>query len=685
MATAIYPPACSRSSPDRRACVLRRTWRAAVLSSFLFFPLLAAAVSQITLQVGDLRHDQLTLRNAQLQMGLGEPASLVLRAEQLRYGERQWRQVELRCARAALGAGAAIDCPDGTLAGAEGTLPLAFRFEPAARRLQLTLRPDAKERWAVTAAWQGERWQGELQAEQGRLQRLQGLATLPVQITRGVVQGHARIEGDGQGLGSLSGRFQLQELAFSDAAGSRAAEALAGAARLSATRAGARWNWRLETDWQAGEVYWQPFYFAEGGHRLRAAGWVDDARFAVDTAHLELRGVGAAEFRASVRRSDGVVEALDVAARDLDMAATYELLLKPQLVETMLADLETGGRADFTASWRYGQAMAFDIALRDFDVEDRKGRFALYKVDARVPWELTRPTRAALRYAGGRMLKIPLQAADLAATLDGFSLTAPVLRVPLLDGALTLQEVSAAYLNRQWHWHVSASLSPVSMADLSHALGWPVMQGKLAASVPMVTYSYGRMDMDGAMGLDVFDGSIVVDKLVLRDPLGLAPRLSADIRMRDLDLELLTRTFSFGAMAGRLDVDVNDLVLSRWRPVRFDAAVRSSPGKYPKKISQRAVENISALGGAGAAAAIQRSFLRFFKEFNYAEIGLSCQLRNGVCRMDGVAPADGGYVIVKGSGVPAITVLGYNRSVGWDELLTRLKRVTQDGAAPVIK
>jgi hypothetical protein len=45
--------------------------------------------------------------------------------------------------------------------------------------------------------------------------------------------------------------------------------------------------------------------------------------------------------------------------------------------------------------------------------------------------------------------------------------------------------------------------------------------------------------------------------------------------------------------------------------------------------------------------------------------------------MEGIADSGQGYTIVKGGGIPAITVLGYNRSVGWDELITRLKRVTE--------
>jgi hypothetical protein len=125
--------------------------------------------------------------------------------------------------------------------------------------------------------------------------------------------------------------------------------------------------------------------------------------------------------------------------------------------------------------------------------------------------------------------------------------------------------------------------------------------------------------------------------------------------------------------------------LANWEPVRFDARIESSPGNYPKRISQKAVQNISALGGAGAAAAIQRSFLRFFEQFGYQQIGLSCRLNNGICQMDGVERAPQGYVIVKGGGIPAISVIGYNRYVSWRELVDRLKRITQGNVKPIVK
>jgi hypothetical protein len=139
----------------------------------------------------------------------------------------------------------------------------------------------------------------------------------------------------------------------------------------------------------------------------------------------------------------------------------------------------------------------------------------------------------------------------------------------------------------------------------------------------------------------------------------------------------VTKTFSFGKITGRIDADIQALEFVSWEPVRFNARIASSPGDYPRRISQAAVQNITALGGAGAAAAIQRSFLRFFETFGYSALGWSCRLELDVCQMGGIENVPQGYVIVKGGGIPAITVLGYNRNVSWRELLARLRRVTE--------
>jgi len=141
----------------------------------------------------------------------------------------------------------------------------------------------------------------------------------------------------------------------------------------------------------------------------------------------------------------------------------------------------------------------------------------------------------------------------------------------------------------------------------------------------------------------------------LADPFGRAPRLSGNLNMRELDLDLLTRTFSFGNMQGRIDVDVNNLQLQDWQPVRFDARVFSSAGNYPRKISQRAVQNISALGGAGAACRDTAQLFEILRNFGYERIGWSCLLRSGVCAM-------GGWTAKAGRHTPLLKAAAFRRS-----------------------
>ncbi|MCB5184714.1 hypothetical protein LG201_05810 [Methylobacillus gramineus] len=480
-----------------------------------------------------------------------------------------------------------------------------------------------------------------------------------------------------------SALLDIKQASFSDAAGLRAGEKLTASLGFDVVHKKQQWQWQAKLDWKNGELFWQPFYFPDAGHQLVANGSWDDGVLTVSQADLSLNKVGSAKL--SGKWIHGQLDDVQLNADDLNIAALYPLLLQPMLENTALDKLELEGRASLKLTVAHGELRSFLLDLKDADVEDQNGRFTLYKINTRIPWSYDDPQVMQLAYESGHLLKIPLGQASIMADVDRYSVTTSQLYLPILDGALSLTDVSAARVGGSWHWHLRANLVPISMPELSHALGWPRMEGKVAAAIPMVTYSGGNLVADGDLLFQLFNGNISVSGLNMQTPLGLGPRLNAHVTMRQLDLGDITRTFSFGAIEGKLDGDVQNLELSNWQPVKFDASLRSSPGNYRKKISQRAVENITSLGGAGAAAAIQRSVLRFFSEFNYKQIGWKCQLRNDVCQMSGVEYTPQGYVIVKGSGIPAITVMGYNHNVGWSDLLARLKRVTEGNSKPVIK
>ena len=282
---------------------------------------------------------------------------------------------------------------------------------------------------------------------------------------------------------------------------------------------------------------------------------------------------------------------------------------------------------------------------------------------------------------------MPLGAFELPLEMNGPRFALKQLRVPLLDGHVSVRDFVARSDRDGGEWQFTGGIEAVSMARFTAALGLPVMHGTLAVQLPMVRHVKSLLRVDGALSLKVFDGMIEANNLVLLDVFGKAPRAQADISMKNLDLGLVTRTYSFGSITGRIDASVSGLELVNWQPVKFDVKLMSSAGEYPRKISQAAVQNISALGGAGAAAAIQRSFLRFFEQFGYDRLGWRCKLQNSVCEMSGVEGEDKpqGYVLVKGGGIPAITVMGYNRQVSWQELLDRIKRVTQGNVKPIVE
>jgi hypothetical protein len=226
-----------------------------------------------------------------------------------------------------------------------------------------------------------------------------------------------------------------------------------------------------------------------------------------------------------------------------------------------------------------------------------------------------------------------------------------------------------------------AEIRPISVARLSLAFGWPEFQGTLAGSIPGLQLRQGVVTLDGNLEATVFDGQVVVRGLSLSDPLGKFPRMRASIGINDLDLALVTQTFSFGMITGRLSGWIADLETFGWMPEAFDAFLFTPPDDRSKhRISQRAVTNLSSIGGGSGgsvAAALQGGFLKFFDDFGYKRLGLSCRLANDVCIMGGVEKTAGGYYIVKGAGLPRIDVIGSQTRVAWTTLVRQLGSVME--------
>jgi hypothetical protein len=256
--------------------------------------------------------------------------------------------------------------------------------------------------------------------------------------------------------------------------------------------------------------------------------------------------------------------------------------------------------------------------------------------------------------------------------------------IPVLDGQAALDSFrlkGALVAGQSPHWRASASLRDISLEQLTGAFGWPPFAGALAASLEDMRYVDRRLSVGGGLDLNAFDGTIEIRDLQIGDPLGGVPILEADATLRGLSLAKLTQAFSFGRIEGRLDGKLEDLRLVAWQPDAFDLHLFTPPDDDSRhRISQRAVENLTELG-SGIPAGLSVSLLSLFEEFSYDKIDLRVSLRGDRAELDGLARDDGGYYLVKGTGLPRIDVIGRNRSVAWKDLVERLRRIQVEGAA----
>lgn len=633
--------------------------------------------------MADLRGPSFEARGLSVEVRLGDGQPLALELAQLRVGGRAWHDLRLDCATSHI-AFDRIECRDGRLAS-DPTLRLAWVYRPLRRDLDVAIAGPQGERWLVSQRRKATGSVLQLEVKAGRLARLAPFLPASWPAPRsGRLDARAVLGWTAAGQPQLTAQGTVKALAFSDALGLHAGEGVDGGFSVQARRR-AGWEGRVELRWDRGEVFWSPVLLP-AGLRFAAEGRTADGTLVLEDGRLDLDGVGSVAVSGRFHDDGRGIEALRLRAKDLALAPLWQIL-KPLAAGTLAGELVLAGRLGGEAEVAGGSLHRADVEWEAGRVGHGRGLFALDGVRARLPWRRAGQAQGGFEATGGKLWGLALGgfSANLRAIAEGWEVDR--LAVPVLDGELRLEGVRVERDHRHtpgsWRAEAAAVLRPLSMEALSAAMGWPTLHGSLSAVVPRLDWRQGVLSTDGALLFHVFDGTAVVKQLRVEGLAAPVSHAEADVDMRYLDLDLITRAFSFGRIEGRLDVTVAGLVLAGLRPVRFSASVASSPGDYPRRISQRAVDNIAALGGGSATAALQKSFLRFFEDFRYRRIGLAGHLDGNVLSLSGLANTGDGFVIVEGGGIPALTVIGYNRRVDWNELLERLSRIRQRDVAVI--
>lgn len=337
-----------------------------------------------------------------------------------------------------------------------------------------------------------------------------------------------------------------------------------------------------------------------------------------------------------------------------------------------LGELDTAGRLEGGLVWRDGAIESLVLEASALDADDPAGRFAIESLDADVrlaPGSVD----AAIDWQALELWKLPLGTSRLRLAGDRRRLAlAEPLVMPLIDGAVVLEELEWLKDGEESALVLDARIEPLDLSDLTQLLGFPEFGGELSGRFPGVVYVDERLSFTGGIDVQAFSGHIEMTELSVERPFGTLPALAAQVEFERLDLAELTGAFDFGHMEGELSGWMRDLRLLDWQPVAMDARLYTHEDAPRRRISQRAVENLSTLGGAGGAL-ITGTILRVFEEFPYRRAGLACRLGNNICHLDGVAPHEsGGFYIVEGRALPRLDVIGHRRLVNWPQLLTQL-------------
>ncbi|QCO68060.2 hypothetical protein E5843_10305 [Luteimonas yindakuii] len=387
--------------------------------------------------------------------------------------------------------------------------------------------------------------------------------------------------------------------------------------------------------------------------------------------------------------ADASLRALDLRLHSDDAALLPSRYLSGWLGVAGLSGLRLAGTFDAHVRVADGALAGIDAGLRGVDIVDGRDRFAFTGLDGELRISEGATVDSVLSWRGGSLQAVEFGPARLPfrSARGRLDLREDV-AIDVLDGQLRFSGLSLLLPAQGQGMRIESGLAveALHLGELAAAFGWPAFAGTLSGEIPRMRYADHRLDFDGGLAMHVFDGEVRFGSLSLERPFGVAPSLSADIELEDLDLTTLTEVFDIGQIDGRLHGRFDGLRLVDWQLAAFDGELHTEPRRgVRQRISQRAVQDISSVGDASFAGSLQAQLIGLFDDFGYRRIGISCRLRNEVCEMGGLRSAGNTFTIVEGSGLPRLDVVGHNRNVDWPTLVERVAAAVGGDVAPVVE
>lgn len=446
-----------------------------------------------------------------------------------------------------------------------------------------------------------------------------------------------------------------------------------------------------------GAIYFEPgfklgavnpgFFIAIDGEPIELSAeiaWLEDEKMHVRGASIVHPQIVEMQFKGDLNFSAGPQwRDLHFRLKASDVKSFYTSYMQPIALDTAFASLETAGAVEVQIDGAANEIDRLSLHFEQVFIDDEARRFSLYGLNGDIELHAGEvPVASTVEWIGGALYKVPIGAGriDWLSAQRGLKV-AGWQDLALFDGVFRLDSLEVLDFGLdKTKIALSGTLTPITLSAFTAAFGWMPLSGKLSGEIPRLTYSGNRLNIDGDLTFKVFDGAIAIRALKIDKMFSTVPVLSANIAIESLDLESLTRTFSFGNISGHLDGRIDDLVLQAWQPIQFDASFFTPiDDEAPHRISQQAVDNLGRLG-AGTGSALSQGWLGLIPSYSYGRLGIACQLQDGHCLMDGVeSSSDGAFYILTRGGIlpPWIDVKGTGRRIKWKTLVDGIKQISQ--------
>ncbi|MFP4036189.1 MAG: hypothetical protein ACLFUE_01575, partial [Desulfobacteraceae bacterium] len=526
------------------------------------------------------------------------------------------------------------------------------------------------------------------------------------------IRAEARLNKDG--LWDLSAELGLEDASFENPGLDAFGEALFFSAELSGSLDpdSLDWSCRADATLNEGEVLLGKFYADLGKNSFRASlacsGRAPAFRtLAVESLGLGLEGIISAKASGLIKDLGGGPAAeFWVEAPPLDPAPAFRMFAaEPLRMDLPFLDrinvqgqISSEARASFSPD---GLDVEGRVEILRAGIRSDEPSIGLNGLDLSLPFiyrsngrgRATDPApTGSLSVEALEIPPLPVQGVSLPIEAEANRLLVPHQAEVLIPGGVVRLGPWDFELRpgRGLLAETSLSLDEMELRPLLSRI-WPGSpQGVVTGALDPVTYREGVLSTGGGLEAAAFGGRIMISDISASGVFSRTPSLHLDARWEDLDLEQITSGTSFGLVRGVLTGWVRDLEFAYGQPQKFELFLETIPVKgVDQRISVKAVDNISKIGGGGSPfAGMAGIFASLFKEFPYEKIGIRASLENDVFKINGTIKEDGKEFLVKRGGLSGVNVVNQNpdNRISFKDMVKRIQRVTDSSqGGPVIQ